>query len=383
MNQPVEVISLVPASPSDGGLSALGVRRDSDAVAMWLQARGSRSVHTQRTYRLIAERLLHWLGRSELMLADLTVDDAQTHLDSLTSPDASLLIPRVGEEQKLAQPLYQSQTLKKPMTPNGVAFSRTVLSLLFGYLQTGGYVRSNVFALTKIPPVIEHEDENKVLSQAGRKYLWEWLRSGDVPEAPHKQLAAARNRWVCALLYYTGIRSKEAIAARMGDLVRDSDGWQLKVFGKGSKFRRVTVSNTLGRELMRFREALGVPAWPTPDDQMPLIPHIKGKDHKTTPISSRMLHKLVSTLCKAAAAAAEDDYIKAELVRMSTHWFRHTSATHRMEAGARLETTQQELGHKNPKTTLRYAKIADRTRRKDAELFEASIAARSKLEQPR
>ena len=50
------------------------------------------------------------------------------------------------------------------------------------------------------------------------------------------------------------------------------------------------------------------------------------------------------------------------------------SATHRQEAGARLETTQQELGHANPKTTLRYAKIAARARREDAERF-ASAAA--------
>lgn len=379
MNQPVQVPDLVPASPSDGGLSALGVGRDVDAVALWLRARGSRSAHTQRTYRLIAERLLHWLGRAELTLAEMTVAHAQAHLDSLRNPDRSLLIPRT-DKGKLAEPLYQSQTLKKPMSPNGVAFSRTVLGLLCQYLLVGGYVRSNVFALTEIPPVVEKEDEDKVLSQAGRKYLWDWLRADAVPAAPHKQLVAARNRWVCALLYYTGIRTKEAVAARMGDLVRDSDGWQLKVFGKGSKFRRVTVSNTLGRELMRFREAMGVPPWPVPGDEMPLIPHVKGKDHKTTPISPRMLHKLVSALCKSAAAASEDPYIKAELERMSTHWFRHTSATHRLEAGARLETTQQELGHKNPATTLRYAKIAGRARREDAERFEAAIAAPIKQE---
>lgn len=382
MNLPVHESAPMPASLSEGGLSVLGARGDADAVAMWLQARGSRSIHTQRTYRRISERLLIWLSRAEMTLARMTVTDAQVHLDSLRSPDASLMIPR-NEKGQLAEPLYKSQTLKRPMSAKGFAFSRTVLSQLFQYLMTAGYVRSNVFALTEVPKVVEVDPANKVLSQVGSKYLWEWLHSQEPPDTRHKRLVAARNRWVCALLYYTGIRSKEAVAGRMADVFRDSDGWQLKVLGKASKERRVTMSNTLGRELMRFREAMGVSPWPTPDDPMPLIPHVRGKDRATTPISSRMLHKLVSELCKAAADASDDLHVKAELQSMSVHWFRHTSATHRLEAGARLETTQQELGHANPKTTLLYAQIAGRARREDAELFEAAVAARGKQEKSR
>lgn len=381
MNLSVYEPATMPAPLREGGQSVLGVANDAGAVAMWLQARGSRSEHTQRTYARISARLLVWLDRAGLTMGEMTVAHANDHLDSLRNPDASLLIPRDGD--KLAAPIYKSQTLKKPLSEKGFAFSRTVLSQLFGWLQTGGYVRSNVFMLTEVPAKAEEEVTDKVLSQVGRKYLWEWLRRDELPGAPHKRLAAARNRWVCALLYYTGIRSKEAIAARMKHLVRDTDGWQLKVFGKGSVYRRVTVSNTLGRELMRFREAVGVSPWPTPDDEMALIPQIKGKGAKTAAISSRMLHKLVSELCKAAAAACEDLHIKAELKRMSTHWFRHTSATHRLEAGARLLTTQVELGHKNPKTTMIYAKIADRARREDSDLFEAAIAAPVKQEIPR
>jgi integrase len=382
MNLPVHESAPMPASLSEGGLSVLGARGDADAVAIWLQARGSRSIHTQRTYRRIGERLLVWLARTEKTLAEMTVTDAQAHLDSLRSPDVSLLIPR-NEVGKLAESLYKSQTLKRPLSAQGFVFSRTVLSQLFQYLMTAGYVRSNVFALTEVPEVVERDAADKVLSQEGSKYLWEWLRPQELPIAPHKRLVAARNRWVCALLYYTGIRSKEAVAGRMADVVRDSDGWQLRVLGKGAKIRRVTVSNTLGRELMRFREAMGVPPWPTPDDPMPLIPHVRGKDRATTPISSRMLHKLVSELCKAAASASDDPHVADELRRMSVHWFRHTSATHRLEAGARLETTQQELGHANPKTTLLYAQIAGRARREDAELFEAAVAARGKQEKSR
>ena len=101
MNLPVHESAPMPASLSEGGLSVLGARGDADAVAIWLQARGSRSIHTQRTYRRIGERLLVWLARTEKTLAEMTVADAQAHLDSLRSPDVSLLIPR-NEAGKLA-----------------------------------------------------------------------------------------------------------------------------------------------------------------------------------------------------------------------------------------------------------------------------------------
>ena len=119
-----------------------------------------------------------------------------------------------------------------------------------------------------------------------------------------------------------------------------------------------------------------------PVGAMPLIPHVRNTKGPRVAISDRMLRKIVSTLCKAAAKACEDPHIAAELERTSPHWFRHTSATHRQEAGARLETTQEELGHVNPKTTLRYAKIAARARREDAERF-ASAAVTYRHEEKR
>lgn len=117
-------------------------------------------------------------------------------------------------------------------------------------------------------------------------------------------------------------------------------------------------------------------AWPLPTDCLPLVPHIRHTSQGSPHISERMLRKIVDSTCKSAARECEDPHISHELMRASPHWFRHTSATHRQEAGARLETTQQELGHANPSTTLRYAKIASRARREDAEKF---LAASIKL----
>jgi site-specific recombinase XerD len=60
---------------------------------------------------------------------------------------------------------------------------------------------------------------------------------------------------------------------------------------------------------------------------------------------------------------------------MTTHWLRHTNATHRLLAGASLETTQDELGHADPHTTRIYAKTSDTKRREDAEKLAAWFGA--------
>jgi site-specific recombinase XerD len=46
---------------------------------------------------------------------------------------------------------------------------------------------------------------------------------------------------------------------------------------------------------------------------------------------------------------------------------RHTNATHRRLAGAASESTQQELGHTDIKTTMLYTQILDKERQDDAE----------------
>ena len=120
---------VVSVTLSEAGISVLGAGGDADAVAMWLRARGSRSKHTALTYGRVSKRLLLWLAKRQLMLPQMTVAQAQEHLDALRHPDVDLLIPR-GQDGALAAALHTSQSLKKPMSDKGICFTRTVLSQL-------------------------------------------------------------------------------------------------------------------------------------------------------------------------------------------------------------------------------------------------------------
>ena len=338
---------------------------------MWVHARGGRSVNTNRAYRRAGTRLLEWLKEQGLSLSAMTVADAQAHLDALRRPSVDWLIPR--DQHGVANAAggrSRKQSLRGPLSDKGVRYARTLLTQLFGYLYDAGYVRRNVFGLTQVPPTVVADVADRVLVPRARRYLWNWLLEHDEGRTDAERMKAARNRWVFALLYYSGIRPSEAVAGLMRDFVLHHDGWQLRVIGKGAKLRRVTVNAALGRELIQFRRALGLVGWPSPTDETPLVPalrSVRGGHFKG--ITVRMLDKLVTASAARAAADCQDQHVQHQLRSMSPYWFRHTAGTDRMRAGARLETTQQELGHADPKTSLVYVQISDKARREDAERF--------------
>lgn len=354
-----------------GGIGTLGAGSDAEAVAMWIHARGGRSVNTNRVYNRVGTRLLVWLKERGLSLGSMTVADAQAHMDALRRPRAEWLIPQDqhgGVRIDPARPVKQS--LKAPMSDKGISYSRTVLNQLFNYLRDAGYVRRNVFALTQIPPVVNVDVADTVLTPQARAYLWEWLVEHDGGRNDAERFAAARDRWVFALLYFTGLRPAEAVGGLMRHFALAGDGWELRVVGKGAKLRRTTVNAPLSSELLRFRGALGLVGWPTPSDNTPLVPSLRrGVDGTRLPIGVRMLHKLVERFGAAAARECGDEQIAVQLRQLSPYWCRHTGGTDRLRAGARLETVQQEYGHADPKTTLIYARISDKARREDAERF--------------
>ncbi|VEB42912.1 site-specific tyrosine recombinase XerC [Chromobacterium violaceum] len=55
-----------------------------------------------------------------------------------------------------------------------------------------------------------------------------------------------------------------------------------------------------------------------------------------------------------AQAAAPNEEIRAKLRAASTHWLRHTAASHQLEAGVPLLLVSQNLRHASIQTTRRY-----------------------------
>jgi integrase/recombinase XerC len=152
--------------------------------------------------------------------------------------------------------------------------------------------------------------------------------------------------WVALeLLYATGVRVGELVAADVGDV--DRSGRLLRVMGKGGKERVVPFGVPAARALDAWledaRERLV-----TRDSGAALLLGARGRR-----VDQRQVRALVH---RAAAAAGVDD--------VAPHALRHSTATHLLAGGSDLRSVQEILGHATLTTTQRYTHVTpERLRR--------------------
>ncbi len=91
-----------------------------------------------------------------------------------------------------------------------------------------------------------------------------------------------RTRFIISLLYGMYLRISELAASErwiptMNDFAKDSNGyWWFTTVGKGNKERQIAVSEAMLASLMRWRTFLGLTPLPSPADNSPLIPKLRG-----------------------------------------------------------------------------------------------------------
>jgi integrase/recombinase XerC len=150
---------------------------------------------------------------------------------------------------------------------------------------------------------------------------------------------ALRDLAILETLYATGIRVAELAQLRLAQLHLDTR--QIKIRGKGHKERLVIIGvpavEALQRYLHRRPELLGN----THTDAVFL-------NYRGEPLSSRSVRRLVKKYVT-----------KADLDRsLSPHSFRHSFASHMLQAGADLRVIQELLGHQRLSTTQKYTHIS-------------------------
>ena len=147
-----------------------------------------------------------------------------------------------------------------------------------------------------------------------------------------------RNKAIIETLYGCGLRVSELVGLKMTDIHYD-EGYVM-VMGKGSKQRLVPVSNKALREIDMYkvdRNRLSVVK-----DGNILFLNRRG---------SKLTRVMIFTIIKDLAA-------KAGIHKnISPHTFRHSFATHMIEAGADLRAVQEMLGHESILTTEIYTHL--------------------------
>lgn len=143
-----------------------------------------------------------------------------------------------------------------------------------------------------------------------------------------------KHRTLLMTLYATGLRISEALALQIGDI--DSQRMMIRVReGKAGRDRYVPICPSLLEQLRAYWRYARPAKW--------LFPGRNGLD----PLSSTSAVRI----CRKAAR-------KAGLSKMVTpHTFRHSFATHHLEAGTNLRTIQMWLGHSSLTTTSIYLHV--------------------------
>lgn len=357
------VITLL--EPQDKPLSSqetLGAHNDIDAINVWLQTSAANSVHTFYSYRKEAYRFVLFCESLNKKLIEMTAQDINNYLNLLLAP------PATWPDATYLNGIEESTETKKPLQPVSVAYAKVVLQSMYHFLLNSGHVRHNPFVLSRKIRYSQQDTRDKALSLSAWLFIRDWLKTQTEDAIKNDQhLLAIRNRWLMNLLYHTGMRRSSLVSTTMGSFtkkyIKNEHIWSLSFDTKGNRIHSVIVSEALLKELVFYRENLGLSPYPSPDEEMPLILAIKtGKyqyERNGQGISVRGINYAFEQMKSAMILDCDDAYLAQELTQMTPHTLRHTCATHRLMAGASLESTQRTLGHRQITTTMIYSHIND------------------------
>ena len=338
-----------------GGIRQTDADIDIDAVRLWL-AEYSGSPHTLRNYRKEAVRLLIWatqgLGKA---LSSLTREDLLVYESFLANPAGEWIdpaLPRRGRGRRL---------FDGPLSPRSVRQAMGILSGLFGYLVAAGYLAGNPLALRR-----QRSGSKSSRRTAVERYLdhalWQSVLAfiDAMPQtAIREKQHYERVRWLFRLLYGTALRASEAAQAKSADMELRRGKWWLRVIGKGDAEGDVPASDELMVDLARYRQFYGLSALPMAQENTPLVMSVTGRTDRF--LTSTAIYLIVKEVFRRAADSLEatEPGKAVTLRRASTHWLRHTAATHQADAGNDIRFIQKNLRHASIETTAIYLHAED------------------------
>lgn len=320
---------------------------DVAAIGLWL-AEYHDSPHTFRSYRKEAERLLLWATQVRgKPVSSLTREDVIAYEAFLAQPpaawcDASLA--RRGEHRRL---------FVGPLAERSRRQALGILAGLFNYLVRAGYLAGSPFVLQRRRA---RRGTRRTIERYLDRALWEEVLriiDGWSHDTARERQRYERVRWVLRFLYETALRAAEAAAAGESDFQHIRGRWWLHTVGKGGVEGTIPLSDGLMDDFARYRRFHGLPALPSGDGKIPAILGIAGRPSPLTPTAVYQIVK--DTFRRVAETLQRQDDTKAARVRRaSTHWLRHTAATHQAEDGTPIHHIQQNLRHSSIGTTSIY-----------------------------
>ncbi|HRO60411.1 MAG TPA: tyrosine-type recombinase/integrase, partial [Burkholderiaceae bacterium] len=352
----------------------------------WLQSLSN----TQRAYRKEAERFLLWaiVDRGKA-LSSMTNEDCIAYREFLADPQpASRWCGERARERW--SPLWRP--FEGPLSSGAQRQAIAILKNLYGFLVDQNYLMGNPWSAVGVPT----SPGPKV--NAGRSFTvaqWGFIEA-EIRKLPESS-ASARLAFALHLLYATGLRLSEVVAAIVDDLrwveypadVSDDEpieGWMLRVVGKGQKVREVPVPTEVVDELTAYLTARGLV--PKVEDVGNQGVFLLGQASDVAARAPGLAARVQADPREGVAASTFYNQVKAffagcaevmrgegdakgadRFAKASTHWLRHSHASHAIAAGMPIEIVQQNLGHASLATTTVYVTTESKRRMRAVRAF--------------
>jgi site-specific recombinase XerD len=341
--------------------------------------------HTQRAYRREAERFMLWtiLERGKAM-SSMTQEDCVAYRDFLANPT-----PRQRWCGARGAPRWSPgwRPFESTLSTGSQLQALGILTSMYAMLVAQGYLVANPWVGMALPRATRRSSATgRALSEGQWQFLMK--RLAVEPECS----TTTRLRLAMRLLYATGLRSAELVAATTDDLELVEMGgltaggaplvaWVLHVVGKGQRPREVLVPDDLVLELGAYLQARGLAGDPLAASnagthilglasdlasRAPALAGLNQADSKAG-ITSGTLYEQIKRFFERSAAEllTSRPQDAAKLAQASTHWLRHTHASHAIARGMPIEIERENLGHASLATTSIYV-TTERQRRLQA-----------------
>jgi integrase/recombinase XerC len=156
----------------------------------------------------------------------------------------------------------------------------------------------------------------------------------------------ARNRAIFETLYSCGIRVSELAGLDVEDV--DFDSSVIRVMGKGKKERIVPIGKKAAQALLNYRQKLREEVKQRSKTVDLSLDRPLFLNKNRTRLTARSIARILDQIAKTCGIS----------VPVSPHAFRHSFATHLLDAGADLRVVQELLGHKSLSTTQKYTHVS-------------------------
>ncbi len=269
----------------------------------YLQIERNVSIHTLRSYLKDIEDFQHFIKSEEIdNVEDIAYLDVRKYLALLSNKN------------------YSRKTISRKLSS---------MRTFYRYLIRENYTEINPFQMVSTPKI--------------EKKLPIFLYINEINElltAPDRlSPLGIRDRAIMEALYASGMRVSELVSLNIDSI--DFFTETALVFGKGAKERYVSLGQysieALNNYIINSRMKLN----PNPLDNALFLNRYGER------LSDRSIRRMINKYVESIALTK----------KISPHTFRHTFATHLLNAGADLRAVQELLGHVNISTTQIYTHV--------------------------